>query len=64
LDGERSWIILNDFNEFLWPGYDLRPISGKIGQYDYGLLPPALFKQVVSKILELRQKGLGVTSRD
>ena len=40
LDGERSWIILDDFNEFLWPGYDLRSIPGKIGKYDYGLLPP------------------------
>ena len=26
LDGERSWIILDDFNEFIWPGYDLQPI--------------------------------------
>ena len=64
LDGERSWIILDDFNEFLWPGYDLRSISGKSGQYDYGLLPPALFKQIVSKIIDLRQKGLSAISRD
>lgn len=64
LDGERSWIVLDDFNEFLWPGYDLRPIAGKAGKYDYGFLPPALFKQVTSKIIELRQKGLGVSSRD
>ena len=64
LDGEKSWIILDDFNEFLWPGYDLRAISGKIGQYDYGFLPPALFKQISSKILELHQKGLIATSRD
>jgi hypothetical protein len=64
LDEERSWIILDDFNEFLWPGYDIRSISGKIGKYDYGLLPPALFKQITSKIIELRQKGLSVISRD
>ncbi len=64
LDGERSWIILDDFNEFLWPGYDLRPISGKTGKYDYGFLPPALFTQVTSKIIELRQKGLRISSRD
>ena len=57
LDGERSWIILDDFNEFLWPGYDLRPISGKTGKYDYGFLPPDLFAQVTNKIIELRQKG-------
>jgi len=64
LDGERSWIILDDFNEFLWTGYDLRPISGKSGTYDYGFLPPALFKQIVGKIIELRQKSLSKTSRD
>jgi PemK-like, MazF-like toxin of type II toxin-antitoxin system len=64
LDGERSWIVLDDFNEFLWPGYDLRPIPGKVGKYDYGLLPPALFKQIANKIIELRQQGLSVISRD
>lgn len=64
LDGEQSWIILDDFNEFLWPGYDLRPIPGKAGTYDYGFLPPVLFKQLVRKIIELRQKGLSKTSRD
>lgn len=64
LDGERSWIVLDDFNEFAWPGYDLRPISGEAGSYAYGFLPPALFKQIVGKILELRQKGLAVTNRD
>lgn len=64
LDSERSWIVLDDFNEFLWPGYDLRPLPGKAGKYDYGFLPPALFKQIVGKILELRRKGLAVTPRD
>ena len=60
----RAWIILDDFNEFLWTGYDLRPVSGKTGVYDYGFLPPVFFKQVVNKIIELRLKGLSATSRD
>jgi hypothetical protein len=64
LDDERSWIVLDDFNEFLWPGYDLRPVPGKAGKYDYGFLPPALFRQIVGKIIELRRKGLAVTPRD
>ena len=64
LDAEQSWIILDDFNEFIWPGYDLRPVSGKTGAYDYGFLPPALFKQIVSKIIELRQKGSSKTPRN
>jgi hypothetical protein len=64
LDGERSWIILDYFNVFLWPGYDLRPIPGKTGKYDYGFLPPALFKKIATKIIELRQQGMSIISRD
>ena len=64
LDGERSWIILDDFNEFLWPGYDLRPLPGTARKYDYGFLPPALFKQIATKIIELRRQGLSIISRD
>lgn len=64
LDSERSWIILDDFNEFIWPGYDLRPISTKENNIDYGFLPPMLYQQIVSKILDLRHKTKSVTSRD
>jgi len=64
LDSEQSWIILDDFNEFLWPGYDLRPIAEKAGNVDYGFLPPALYNQIVTKILELRNKTKSVTPRD
>ncbi len=27
LDGERSWVILEEVNIFMWPGFDLRPIQ-------------------------------------
>ena len=64
LDSERSWAVLDGFNEFVWPGHDLRPIPGKAGQCDYGFLPPALFRRMAGKIIELRQKGLAVTPRD
>jgi hypothetical protein len=57
LDGERSWIVLDDFNEFAWPGFDLRPVPGKPGRYDYGFLPPALYRSIIGRILELRQQG-------
>jgi hypothetical protein len=29
LDFERSWIMLTEANEFVWPGPDLRPIPGR-----------------------------------
>src|SRR5208337_1746796 len=49
LDCERSWIILDEFNEFAWPGFDLRPVPGKPGRYEYGFLPPALYRKMVER---------------
>lgn len=57
LDGERSWIILNEFNEFAWPGFDLRAVPGKPGSYAHGFLPPAFYKALVARVLELRRLG-------
>jgi hypothetical protein len=31
LDSERSWVVLNEFNVFTWPGFDLRPINQEQG---------------------------------
>jgi hypothetical protein len=47
LDNARSWIVVAEGNEFLWPGYDLRQIP-KADRYDYGFLPPRFFNQVLS----------------
>jgi hypothetical protein len=47
LDDERSWIAVAEGNEFDWPGYDLRKI-GRSDRYDYGLLPPRFFQQVIA----------------
>lgn len=56
LDSERSWIVLDEFNEFAWPGFDLRPVPRKPGRYEYGFLPPALYLKIVERILELRRE--------
>ena len=47
LDGARSWIIVSEANDFVWPGPDLRPVAG-LGPASaaYGLLPPSLFRVV------------------
>ena len=58
LDGERSWIVLDHANEFLWPGPDLRPVPGREPPtIYYGPLPPALFDQVRTKLLALLRVG-------
>lgn len=41
LDGNRSWVILDEINEFEWPGPDLR--KNKLGNFEYGFIPPTLF---------------------
>jgi hypothetical protein len=47
LDLERSWIVVNEGNEFAWPGYDLRKVPSDSARYDYGFLPPRFFNQLL-----------------
>lgn len=51
LDGERSWIVITEVNEFIWPGPDLRPFPGGEGSIGYGVLPPRLFEVVRDRFL-------------
>ena len=55
LDDERSWIIINEVNTFVWPGPDLRPLPGNKGRVDYGYLPPKLYDQIRDKMVALHQ---------
>jgi hypothetical protein len=45
LDDDRSWVMVDEGNEFVWPGYDLRKIP-KTSRYDFGFLPPRLFDRI------------------
>jgi hypothetical protein len=56
LDDERSWIVVAEGNEFLWPGYDLRKI-GRTDRYDYGFLPPRFFNQVLDAFAACYEAG-------
>ena len=57
LDGARSWIVLDEINDFLWPGYDLRPVPGaQPPRMDYGVLPPRFFDRVRIAFLALAQE--------
>ena len=56
LDGQRHWLRLDELNRFAWPGYDLRTIPGRPGEYAYGMLPQPLFEQLRTAILD-RQKA-------
>jgi len=56
LDEEPCWVIITEYNQFTWPGPDLRP-SGQ-NDFAYGFLPPRLYEQIrraiVNRISERR----------
>jgi hypothetical protein len=58
LDRDASWIVLDEVNEFIWPGVDLRPVSrAKPGVWTFGILPVELFDEISAKVRgELRQR--------
>jgi hypothetical protein len=62
LDTERSWIITTEFNQFTWPGPDLRPTAS--GEYLYGYLPEKLLRLVLEQVKKnARDKRLRTVSR-
>lgn len=64
LDSVRQWLRVEELNRFTWPGFDLRPIPGRDGRWEYGMLPSALFEQLRHGILrEQRGRALRVQDR-
>ena len=65
LDSERSWVVLNEANRFVWPGPDLRPVPGSgIASVAYGFLPFRLAEEIRSKFAGLVRSRLArVTQR-
>jgi len=61
LDGGRHWLRFDELNRFAWPGFDLRPIPGSAGRYEYGMLPPGLFQQLREGILARQKARAGQT---
>lgn len=50
LDTERSWIITDELNRFIWPGPDIRVARGADDPF-YGAIPAKLFEAMRSAIL-------------
>jgi len=65
LDSERSWVVLREANDFIWPGPDLRPaINGDPSSIAYGILPPGFMKVLRERLLaRWREKRPKVTRR-
>ena len=57
LDEQKSWIVVTETNDFVWPGVDLRPVNrDQPDQFVYGILPPKFFNHVREKILQAHLK--------
>lgn len=65
LDSDRSWVVLDEANDFIWPGPDLRPaVSGDLSSVAYGMLPPGFMKVLRERLLErYRAKTAAVVKR-
>jgi len=61
LDDARSWIVIDEGNEFLWPVYDLRK-APKTDGYEFGFLPPRLFNRVLDAFVAFHKAGRGKTT--
>ena len=59
LDNDRSWIVTNEVNSFIWPGPDLRSIDGgqTSADFAYGFLPAALTRKMVKQIANQMRTG-------
>ena len=59
LDDERSWIIVAEFNAFVWPGPDTHPIPGRDPETCvYGRLSRAFFTRVLFQVQTLIRASL------
>ena len=65
LDAERSWVILTEANDFIWPGPDLRPLPGRDpGTVAYGFLPPGFMRVLRQRLEERwRERRPGIVPR-
>lgn len=63
LDDERSWVVLTEANDFIWPGPDLRPqISGDPASVAVGFLPPKFMHALRTRLVDLyKQKKAKAT---
>jgi hypothetical protein len=64
LDPERSWVILSEANDFIWPGPDLRPaVSGDPSTVAYGMLPPRFMAVLRERLAQRRRARQAITTR-
>jgi hypothetical protein len=64
LDSERSWVVLSEANDFIWPGPDLRPaVNGDPASVAYGMLPPGFMAVLRERLAQGRRAKPAVARR-
>ncbi|HMK88318.1 MAG TPA: hypothetical protein VK446_01600 [Methylocystis sp.] len=64
LDEAQSWVVLSEWNEFVWPGPDLRRLpNADDATVAYGMLPPGLFATIRNRFLALAHSGAAAQVR-
>jgi hypothetical protein len=65
LDADRSWIVLDEANEFLWPGPDLRPLpGGGADSVAIGFLPPRFYRIPTGRLEQrYRARRISIVAR-
>jgi hypothetical protein len=60
LDDQQSWVVLSEWNDFVWPGPDLRRLpNADDNSVAYGMLPPTLFSSIRDRFLAIARAGKG-----
>jgi hypothetical protein len=58
LDNAPAWVVVSEWNEFIWPGPDLRRLPGADdATVAYGMLPPGLFNAIRERFIALVRAG-------
>lgn len=57
LDGKRSWVLASDLNQFVWHGFDLRPIRRGAETVAFGFLPASLVEDLRARVLAVARRG-------
>lgn len=59
LDAARSWVVMTEYNEFNWPGYDLAHVPGKDPpSFVYGVLPIGFLQIMRERWQAIRRAGV------
>jgi hypothetical protein len=66
LDAERSWVVLNEANRFVWPGPDLRyAVSGDSSSVAYGVVSEHFYEEMRKRFVDvLKSRRAKIVMRD